>query len=93
MLDESEYSEIERKKEAKKREQLKENGKVSVKELNQLVLDEYNRITGFEETNRVAIHHHRISLYGSPCHKCGKPLRTDKASFCAACGHKVKNDE
>jgi hypothetical protein len=51
-----------------------------------LLLEEYNHITGFEETNPNAVWHHRIALYGPPCHGCGKPLRTPVARFCAACG-------
>ena len=50
------------------------------------LLDEYNRITGFSETNPNAVWHHRIALYGPACHSCGKPLRTPIARFCAACG-------
>jgi hypothetical protein len=46
----------------------------------------YNEITGFGETNVNAIWHHRASDYGPPCGTCGKPLRTPRASFCAACG-------
>lgn len=48
-------------------------------------LREYERITGFSETNRVAIEHHRIFLYGPPCSKCGKPLRSPQAKLCGAC--------
>jgi len=50
------------------------------------VLREYERITGFHETNINALYHHVVSLYGPPCSKCGKPLRTPRARFCAACG-------
>jgi len=46
----------------------------------------YERMTGMVEPNQRAIMHHRISLYGSPCENCGKPLRTPRANFCAACG-------
>lgn len=46
---------------------------------------EYERITGFPETNRVAISHHLIFLYGPPCSNCGKPLRTPQAKLCGAC--------
>jgi hypothetical protein len=50
------------------------------------IVGEYHQVTGFPETNANAIMHHRISLYGPPCTVCGKPLRTPRASFCAACG-------
>jgi hypothetical protein len=60
----------------------------SPKEQLQEILDGYNRITGFGETNVNAVFHHRISLYGPPCETCGKPLRTPQATFCAACGKK-----
>ena len=49
-------------------------------------LDEYERITGFRETNPIALHHHRISIYGPPCTRCGKVLRTPLASKCFECG-------
>jgi hypothetical protein len=49
-------------------------------------LQAYERITGVAETNINAIWHHRRSLYGPPCEACSKPLRTPRASFCAACG-------
>jgi len=52
------------------------------------LLDYYNQLTGFDETEPNAILHHRISLYGAPCENCGKPYRTPKASFCAACGNR-----
>lgn len=52
----------------------------------QAALALYAQMTGFEETNLDALHHHRRSLYGPDCAACGKPLRTPQASFCAACG-------
>lgn len=60
----------------------------SLKDRFQFLLDYYNELTGFEETEPNAIMHHRISLYGSECEKCGKPYRTPLASFCAGCGNK-----
>ena len=50
------------------------------------MLDEYNRITGFGETNVNAVWHHRLSLYGPPCAVCSKPLRSPRARRCAECG-------
>ena len=55
-----------------------------------LLLDYYNNLTGFEETEPNAIMHHEIALYGPPCENCGKPYRTPLATFCAACGNKRK---
>lgn len=49
-------------------------------------LDAYFRLTGVRETNINAIWHHKTNEHGPPCRECGKPLRTDRASFCAACG-------
>lgn len=60
----------------------------TLKERHRELLDYYNDLTGEIETVPNAIMHHRIAQYGSPCENCGKPYRTPKASFCAACGHK-----
>lgn len=49
------------------------------------VLDVYEKLTGFRESNHLAIMHHRISLFGPPCSACGKPLRSPQARWCAAC--------
>lgn len=49
------------------------------------VLDEYERITGYRETNPNAIFHHKLSKFGPPCSKCGKPLRTQRAKLCGSC--------
>ncbi|MET6999322.1 hypothetical protein [Chitinophaga defluvii] len=62
--------------------------KGTIKERFQPLLDYYKTVTGYEETIPNAIMHHRISQYGAPCEKCGKPYRTPQASFCAACGNK-----
>lgn len=53
--------------------------------LGQRALSVYAQITGLKETNTNALYHHRISLYGPPCHACGKPLRTPQARYCAMC--------
>jgi hypothetical protein len=49
------------------------------------LLAEYERITGFKETNPNAVFHHRFSDYGPPCQHCGKPLRTSQARLCGSC--------
>ena len=55
------------------------------------LLDYYNNLCDFNETEPNAIMHHEIALYGSDCENCGKPYRTKQASFCAACGNKKLN--
>ena len=60
--------------------------RVPIEERFRPVREAYKRITGMDEPNHNAIMHHRISIYGPPCQRCGKPLRTPRASFCAACG-------
>ena len=50
------------------------------------VLTWFEAMTGFAETNVMAIWHHRASDYGPPCARCTKPLRTPRAKVCAACG-------
>lgn len=57
------------------------------------LLDYYNGLTGFRETEPNAIMHHRIAQYGPPCEVCGKPYRTPLAKLCAACGHRRPSNE
>jgi hypothetical protein len=57
------------------------------------MLDEYERVTGYRETNPSAIYHHVLSLYGPPCRHCGKPLRTPRARFCGSCMKSVSIEQ
>lgn len=59
----------------------------SIAERMQPLVDYYEKLTG-QVIIPNAIMHHQISQYGPPCENCEKPLRTPKASFCAACGNK-----
>src|SRR5437667_107922 len=59
---------------------------VPAQELFRPVRDAYRKMTGMDESNHNAVMHHRLSIYGPACEQCGKPLRTPRASFCAACG-------
>lgn len=53
------------------------------------MLDAYEKMTGFRETNPNAVIHHRISTYGPPCPCCEKVLRTPVAFKCFECGYIV----
>jgi hypothetical protein len=48
--------------------------------------EEFENLTGYKESNYLAIYHHRLSNYGPPCSNCGNLLRTPRARFCALCG-------
>ena len=52
------------------------------------LLEYYNDLTGFSETEPNAIMHHSLEKIGQDCENCGKPYRTPKANLCVACGNK-----
>jgi hypothetical protein len=54
----------------------------------QPVAEKYKQLTGEPMGTRCLTHFHRLKDFGPPCQACGKPLRTAKARFCAACGAK-----
>jgi hypothetical protein len=93
MLEEHEWEEIaplmstSSPKIAEVRKRAQESGEVlSIDDLFRPACEKFEELTGFRETNFRAIWHHRICDHGPPCENCGKPLRTNEAAFCAACG-------
>lgn len=46
----------------------------------------YAEPTGYREAQADNLWHRRASLFGPACAACGKPLRTPRATLCAACG-------
>jgi hypothetical protein len=92
MLDEEEFAEISRlySDAVRRTKEYRERYEVSLKDVptekyHRPMLDCYELLTGMKETNPNAVLHHRISLYGPPCKRCGKPLRTPKAKLCGGC--------
>jgi hypothetical protein len=51
----------------------------------------YKKFTGFDETNPVAIAHHRLSYFGPPCENYGRLYRTPRAKLCVECGNARRN--
>ncbi len=99
MLDEDEYAEVARlygdaikgTKEFRQRWGVSlENA--SIQERFEPVRTLYERLTGMKNCHQNAIMHHRISLYGPPCKRCQRPLRTPKAKPCGSCMYPVQND-
>jgi hypothetical protein len=92
MLDETEYAEILRlygegaraTKEFREKWGLPLDG-VRPNDRMRPLLIRYEQMTGYVETVPNAVMHHRLSMYGPPCERCGKPLRTPKAKLCGAC--------
>ena len=91
MLDEGEYAKVSRlySESIRATKEFRERTGTSLKDpsINELfcpVREEYERLTGMKESNRNAIMHHRLLLYGPPCKLCQRPLRTPKARFCGS---------
>ena len=57
-----------------------------------LALARYLELTGFAETSVDELRRHRLADLCAPCEACGRPMRTEKASFCAECGHVSSNE-
>jgi hypothetical protein len=49
----------------------------------------FKQLTGLDVVSADHIIHHRRLYYGPDCPSCQKPLRTDRATFCAECGYVV----
>lgn len=93
MLDEQEWEELvpHLRISLKEVKEYREKHRASIEEAKasgygKTALETYYKLTGFRETNVDALWHHRLSLFGPPCHACSKPLRTPSAKLCAECG-------
>src|SRR5690242_3257490 len=48
----------------------------------------FEEITGVSGIHSDVIHHHRLSMWGPECARCGWLLRSPNASQCVHCWHK-----
>ena len=92
MLDENEFAEISKTYAEcmKGAKEFRERFGVPLKNANvqarfKPVCDRFEQMTGMKETNANAIMHHRLALYGPPCEKCHRPLRSPEAKLCGSC--------
>jgi hypothetical protein len=92
MLDEEEFSKVARlyNESMRATKEFRERHGVPLKDASiperfRPVRDEYERLTGMKELHENAIIHHRLALYGPPCKRCLRPLRTPNAKLCGSC--------
>jgi hypothetical protein len=98
MLDETEYAAIERLHHAyqpsiEAADRLRVTSEVAevewrrlIAERDQRAMDLFREMAGVAPKEPFTVLHHRRSLYGAPCPQCGKPFRSPRSAFCAACG-------
>lgn len=93
MLDEEEYAVVSKLYAAAfDRRNFPPGQQLTIDERFKPVREAYERMTGLADCHANAIMHHRMATYGPLCRVCGKPLRTPRASFCAACGEPVQRE-
>ena len=97
MLDEVEYAQVThlygeamRVNRDLRREKSLSTDAISLHERFRPVRDRYEELTGMKDCHQNAILHHRISLYGQPCERCNRPLRTPRAKLCGSCMFPVR---
>lgn len=56
-------------------------------------MDLYERVAGCRLDHPEMLYAVRLSDYGRPCPKCGKPFRTPQAKLCAECGYELPPGE
>lgn len=55
-------------------------------------MQKFEELTSMPGVHFEIIFHHRLIDWGPECTNCGHLFRTPKASFCANCGQKIKDN-